>query len=673
MKSIVCCIVFLVSQSAVKGQFDLSYGLNSYAVRICLGNCSGYVQQPTQLLHDYHDGGLGSDNSRPNFRLEESEVEDMLDDVSWNIQTRMRYLDQEYNSLRSTIGEHLPAANQEKVQIRTELNTLNNQIEATLALPQPSLNTQEQLRMKEYLHEIHSLKNSVQAEMQRTLEKRFLNEQSRQDLQTQRATLIDDATWHISDEAQLLGILASNINATSNLMYDLLSINPAVSNNPVISGVGLLKSTLEDALIKGQFNLEDIQKAFAQAALIDGFTAGNDLLTATNAFAELGKRVADMTDLPADQNALRLEIQQQLASIDAHLNQYETRIVELNTILDAQRYMLQMIDNYLKNNGVSADFEYIPFSSPPPNACIAPENPGFQFEQLNPRDRVYDPSLTSNQRSRQFELEKISSDYPQILQRFEDHTSIGQADPVFSSLLELQTNEHVARMCLEFSGRMQQDFEEIRSMYPGVSPDLIQQWMNAASGKRYEALNYLPVSNEDFRYTLVDLVNLKSEMNSVIDHIQATTPIPYFACNIYTATLVSTIYGKDITTFKNNNNEWLTANQIAVKAALGDGFSYIGTGDQQKALNDASYLATIGKPVVAVYFNPNPGEHGHINFVLPGLNQSRSSSWQLYVPSVSNYSLTLSGECTNCFTDGMLSNAFGADKAPKVIFYVVEE
>jgi len=657
---------------ASNGQHSLNYGMNSVVLEMCFGNCSTIEQNPNQLLYRYNDGGFDSDMSSPQFKLEEIEVEDMLDNVASNINYRISNLKGKHDQLKTSIDQNLPAANQEKEDLIQETVVLNEDLNNTINRPDVTLNLEEQARMKVYLKEIHALKNTSQQELNKAMNRRKLNEEAREDLQEQRSTLLDETTWHTSDGAMLIGILASNINATSNLIYDLLAINPAVSKNPVVAGIGVLKSTIEESLVKGEFDLEKIQKAFAQAYLTDGISAGNDLLQATNAFYELGKRISDMTDLQGDQTELKNEIQRQLDLIDGYLRDYEDKIEQTTTVIEMNRYIIRMIDDYLNINGISSEFDYIPLQTPPPNSCIIPEGAGFEFELFNIRDEVYDPSLSMLQRKCQFEGDKINSEYPGVLERFEYHTSRGEPDPVFASLQEYQSNERSARMCLQYSQQMQEDFDEIRENYPDVSIDLVHSWLTAAEETRYTALNYLPVSNATFQFTPVDMQELHTEITSAITDIQNNEPIPDYACNIYTATLVNQVYGKDIDNFKNGQGGWLNANQLAVKATLGDGFSYVGVANDQTAIDQATYFATIGKPVVAIYYNSNGG-HGHINMLLPGLNTHWSEDWQRYVPLVTNYSLTQSGDCSNCFVEGRLSQTLGPDKAPHTIFYVVED
>lgn len=300
---------------------------------------------------------------------------------------------------------------------------------------------------------------------------------------------------------------------------------------------------------------------------------------------------------------------------------------------------------------------------------IAPE--GFEFTGFDFRNDLYDDIKKKAHKEAVHEWLNQGKDYDDVLARFDQFTSRGEPDPVFDNKEALLLNFHIAEQALQTSLKLSEDFDKIKAEYPGVSENIIREWVKAGKTKRYEAIGYMPLSDESFRFTVMDMGIVRREIVSVVEHIQQDFVIPQFACNIYTGTLANKLYNIDIDLFK-KNGQWLNANNLALKAAGDDRFKLIGVASSQENLDRAAYMATIGKPVIAIWANKTGG-HGHVNLLLPGMTDFRSTTWERYVPWVTNYSITEGNECSGCFNEGRLSNAFGKNKMDAVIFYYLED
>jgi len=139
------------------------------------------------------------------------------------------------------------------------------------------------------------------------------------------------------------------------------------------------------------------------------------------------------------------------------------------------------------------------------------------------------------------------------------------------------------------------------------------------------------------------------------------------ACNWFVGKAVDEIYG--VNSFKKKkNNEYYLANEIASKLANNefDGWTHIGTGNDQDVLILAGNKAELGKPVIAAWLNG--AGHGHVSLVMPGGLQT-SSGWGLDVPNSANMRLN---NINSSYIGCRLSYAFGSDKKSDVAFYTVD-
>jgi hypothetical protein len=624
--------------------------------------------QPSNLLYNFHDGGLDQDVCSPQVDFD-IETEKMLGYVKDNMNSRINTLQTQANGIRAGIAAGMPAILEHNTKQLQQMNTLKQQLQVTANQPPVVLDKVRQDQQEAYVKNLQQYKGVSEKELQSAISKRKLSQEAVTDLNRIKQDLLDETRWHSSDWAVLSSFVASNINAHSNLIYDLLAMNPTLSVNPVITTISELKGLFEESLIKGDLNPSAIRNGYLKARAIDALTAGNDLLGITNAFVSYGQSVAQMTSVPGDQEALRQEIKQQLLNIDKAIETYNQRIESTGAVIEYHKFIQEAIRSYFKTNGIDDQGMPAPLLKDlPPMQQITPE--GFNGINLGLQEQVFGKETSYTARSIASEKAKVEGDFSRALERVNTFTSHGQTDPVFASLSSYEETKRQAEMCIQYAGDIHRDLEKIKKDYPGVDEKLVIEWLQAGKQVRYMADQYLPYSDKQFRFTTVDMDLLRTEITQAITYVKQQEPIPDYACNIYTATLLHKLYGVDPGLFKHKNGDWLSANEIAARASIEGKFNAIGPALNQGNLDRASYLATIGKPVIAVYYSETG--HGHISLLLPGLNAgapSRSGSWGMWVPLITNYSLTTSGECSGCFTEGKMSDAFSKEKAKTTILY----
>jgi len=635
---------------------------------IGFNNKSFIRTQPSNLLYNFHDGGLDQDVCVPQVNFE-IPTKEMLRNVGDNMDNRINSLHTQEDGVRASIAMKMPSILTHNRKQIEQGNVLKNDLQIIANQPPMVLDKLRQDQREAYVKGVQQQRSASEKELQSAMSKRKLSQEAVSDLNRIKNDLLDETSWHSSDWALISSLVASNINAHSNLIYDLLSINPAVSNNPVIGTVSEIKALFEESLINGTLDPSVIRNGYIKARSIDALTAGNDLLGMTNAFYNYGKSVADMTSAPDDQKAMRQEIKQQLLMIEQEITKYNLRIESTNAVIEYHKFIQEAIKNYFKINGIKEDGTPAPtLKDLPPLQQITPG--GFTGISLRLQDQVFGKETSYTDRSIASEKAKTESDFTRALDRVKEFTSHGQPDPVFSSLSSYEETKRQAEMCIQYAGNITRDIEKIKRDYPNTDTKLIMEWLQAGKELRYMADQYLPYSDKQFRFTTVDMDLLRNEITLAINYVKQNEPIPDYACNIYTATLLSKIYGVDPSLFKHKNGDWLNASEIAARASMEAQFNAIGTALNQGNLDKAAYLATIGKPVIAVYYSVTG--HGHISLLLPGLNAGaafKSSSWDMWVPLITNYSLTTSGECTNCFMEGKMSDAFSKRKAETTVLY----
>lgn len=632
-------------------------------------NHSVFKTHPINMLYNYKDGGFQSDLSNANLDFDE-ETDVMLQNIEDNLDKRIINLKNKYKILSQKIITNSEQLFLEDISKLTATNSLNHNISRTLEEPQVIFTVQEFQKFNNYLKQVNSFKALSIRNLDKALRDRKLNIEAISDLKIHRENLLNETNWHSSSEAALIASLALNINATTNLIYDLLAIDPRVSNNPAIKTIGILKSTFEESLMKGQIDAVQIQKAFGEAYLIDGITSGSNLLQVTNTFYGLGKSIALMTQIDGDHKELRKTIKTQLDAIDIQINKYNENINKATKVIELRNHIIESINNYLTLNNISSEFQYVPLGLLPDIRSIPPLNEIFNFDRLDSRNTIYNKHLTFLDKQLKFQKGKNKYEYSLILERFNEFRNKGEEDSVFKTLADFEANKRKSDMCLEFSEKINQNFENIKELYPNTDKNLISNWIKASKKIMYEAKNYMPLVNDIYRFTPVDINNMRTEMIKIISFMENEIVIPSFASNIYTAKLVSIVYNIDENIFKKENGTWFTSNELAIKAMTKSNFNRLGFAIDQKTLDKASYFATIGKPVIAIYYNDNG--YGHVNLILPGLNTIKSVAWNKYVPLVTNYSLTPKGDCNKCYLEGKISDAFSYEKAKKTIIYVIE-
>jgi hypothetical protein len=649
-------------------QVSISGSYKNPMFTISFNNTSVIRTQPSNLLYNFHDGGLDQDACRPQADFDVA-TDQMLKYVADNMNSRIDALQTQASVVRAAIAAGMPAILEHNTKQLQQMNSLKQQLQVTANQPPIVLDKVRQDQQEAYVKNLQQYKGASEKELQGAMSKRKLSQEAVTDLNRIKTDLLDETRWHSGDWALVSSFVASNINAHSNLIYDLLAVNPALSGNPVITTVSELKALFEESLIKGELDPGAIRNGYLKAHAIDALTAGNDLLGITNAFVSYGQSVAQMTSVPEDQEALRQEIKQQLLSIDKAIETYNQRIESTRAVIEYHKFIQEAIRSYFKTNGIDDQGMPAPvLQDLPPMQQITPE--GFNGLNLGLQEQVFGKETSYTARSIASEKAKTEDDFTRALERVKEFTLHGQADPVFSSLSSYEETKRQADMCIQYAGDIHRDLEKIKKDYPGVDEKLVMEWLLAAKQVRYMADQYLPYSDKQFRFTTVDMDLLRTEITQAVIYLKQQEPIPDYACNIYTATLLHKLYGVDPSLFQHKNGSWLSANEIAARASIEGKFNAIGPALDQGNLDKASYLATIGKPVIAVYYSETG--HGHISLLLPGLNAgaaSRSGSWDMWVPLITNYSLTTSGECTGCFTEGKMSDAFSKEKAKTTILY----
>lgn len=639
---------------------------------ISFNNTSFIRNQPSNLLYNFHDGGLDQDVCYPQASFD-IPTKEMLMHVEDNMKNRIQFLHTQAGGVRNRISTGMPAILSHSEKQNQQTNTLKQQLQTLANQPTAVLDKLRQEQQDAYIRGVQDQRVLSEKELQSAINKRRLSQEAISDLNRIKTDLLNETNWHSGDWALISSLIASNINAHSNLIYDLLAINPAVANNPVIASISEVKALFEESLLSGSLDPSVIRNGYLKARAIDAFTAGNDLLGITNAFVAYGKSVAEMTSMPGDQEALKKEIERQLLTIDQAISRYNQRIESTNAVIEYHKFIQDAIKNYFKVNGVNENGAPLPvLKNLPSLEQITPD--GLMGINLGLQDQIFGKGTSYTDRSIASEKAKSQYDFTRILERVQSFTSKGQADPVFSSLNAYEETKRQAAMCLQYAEAINRDIEKIKQDYPNTDAKLVTEWVKAGKTLRYMADQYLPYSDKQFRFTTVDMDLLRTEITQAINYVKENEPIPDYACNIYTATLLNKLYGVDQGLFKRQNGEWLTANQIAARAAIDGKFNAIGTALNQSNLDKAAYFATIGKPVIAVYYSKTG--HGHVSLLLPGLNAgatSRSGSWEMWVPLITNYSLTTSGECTDCFTEGKLSDAFSKQKAESTMLYWISK
>lgn len=628
--------------------------------------------QPSGLLYNFHDGGLDQDMCVPQADFD-TQTDQMLKYVGENMDNRINFLHNRADAMRTSLTAGMPAILEHNTKQLQQGNTLKNQLVITANQPPLVLDKVRQDQQDTYLKNLRQYKGTSEQELQKAISKRQLSQEAVSDLTRLKNDLLDETRWHSSDWALMSSLIASNINAHSNLIYDLLAINPALSGNPVVGTISEIKGLFEESLIKGELNPATIRNGYLKARAIDALTAGNDLLSITNAFVSYGQSVAQMTSVPQDQEALRQEIQRQLLNIDNEIRKYNQRIESTGAVIEYHKFIQESIRNYFKTNHIDDQGMPTPvLKELPPMQQITPG--GFTGISLGLQEQAFGKETSFTARSVASEKAKTEYDFTMALARVNEFTAHGQPDPVFPSLSSYEDTKRQAYLCIQYAEDINRDLEKIRKDYPTVNESLAMDWLQAGKQLRYMADQYMPYSDKQFRFTTVDMDLLRTEITQAVNYIKQTEPIPDYACNIYTATLLTKLYGVDQALFQRKNGSWLSANEIAARASIDGKFNAIGPAFHQGNLDRASYLATIGKPVIAVYYSETG--HGHISLLLPGLNAgaaSRSGSWDMWVPMITNYSLTTSGECTSCFTEGKMSDAFSKEKAKATVLYWIDK
>lgn len=186
----------------------------------------------------------------------------------------------------------------------------------------------------------------LKAELQKSI-----NQNALADIQKIKADLLDYSSWRSHDGTLAAGIVASNINAMCDLVYNLMEIPPG--SKAVVTGLDITRKSFEKAIQSGKIDANEISGVVGEMILADKLTSGNILLKMTNTFKELGQDIYEMSNLSSQQKEFKNEVKRQIESIDKEIERYQNAIQKSENLMREKERMLLFIDVYVdlnKNN-----------------------------------------------------------------------------------------------------------------------------------------------------------------------------------------------------------------------------------------------------------------------------------------------------------------------------------
>jgi len=248
---------------------------------------------------------------------------------------------------RERLRQEQERLKQEQERLRLEQER-NNQEQARIKQEQERISAEKERARQAYLGKLKNFRNNeVQNQYDKAIRERILSIQAKEDLKSIKNELLSKSWWHRQDAALLAGIIASDINAISFLIFNLLEFDPKNPSTPVIS---ISLEVLDEMLIKGEFNEIEIAKIIRDAAISEKALEGNTLLQLVKVFKDFGVKIGESTELPESQRRMRNEIRAQLERIDQEILRYERQINDANQIINAKDKIIQSIDKYLEQN-----------------------------------------------------------------------------------------------------------------------------------------------------------------------------------------------------------------------------------------------------------------------------------------------------------------------------------
>lgn len=610
---------FLMYAQLAVGQPYFKADFNGPYSRITLHATGKVYTEPIMLLHNYRDGGMDNDGAVPQVDFK-AETKAMLDKTESNIDARIKELNAKYQQLYHDVQNGMPSIVIENEKYKNKANVLNVQLSRISQKPDLFVTVTQQIALQRYLEQVFSLKEATNKELTKILEKQQISQQFLGDLRKLREELLSDQQWHSSDAALAVGVLAYNTLATSNLIYDLLGINPALENNPLIFSLTTFKETFQESIISGQLNYAEVRDAFILARAKDAAKPG-DLIKVADAMATLAQTMKKMTELPEDHAALKQEVRDQLDAIDRQIGLYQQNNQRSEEVIALHRYILKAIDDYIKLNQIDDQFrmDVIPM----PNLPLEHIRPkGYDLKGIELREPLY-KNFNPLKAELLFEQHKQNSDYPKISRRYASFVEAGKADPVFIKPDHLSENERTARLSLQYANLLLEQLNEPEESKVAVSVDQVRELLNHAKTSRYVAMNYMP-SKKVAGFSLFPDGFITQEMDQVQAEMKKLSVVLPDTNVVYTSMALNRIYKVNQRLFQNEKGDWLSGRELGARTAIAADFHYLGTAEQQKTLDVAAYLSTSGKPVIAVCTNAEGIVT--IGMVLPGLNVEKSGS-----------------------------------------------
>lgn len=648
-------ILFAVAGRESMGQYrikaDYSVFKSPYS-KLTLQD-GGFVHlQPVNMLYGYRDGALYEDEARPQIDFK-VETDIMLAKVEGNIEKRLKKLDEKKQELNSLLAKGFPGANAAAFQLQQHTLNRNSNLQS-LATQQARILTElQQLSLQKYLDNLNAIKSISNKHADKALYKQQLAKNALRDLEKLQASLLEETNWHRSDGSLAGGLLAANLLATSNLIYDLLGMNPALKGRLGIKTFAAIKSHLQDMLIAGEVDPEKVADLFFDAATMDAGDDGSDLETIAEAMIGLAETVKLMTELPEEQKNLKEVVKEQLLKIQIGIREYSEREMTNRRVWELHRYMIESIDNYLRLNNVFVPYEPPPAPYvPPPAEHIRPR--GFDFKGFEYRNDTYQ-GIIPLKADVEYEKRKMEAAWKVALTRFNNSIAGGKPDPVFATAEALAADRRKSALCIRYA-----------AAFAERAPAMVINWLEAAREIRYTALQYHRFEEKPLRYSTVNTDSItykvtEAALYTMQQHSAGKESL------IFSLRLAALVYAAPVTALQNNLQQWPKAEELVVHAARDSVFLYLGAATDQHTLDSAAYLATAGTPVWAIGIKQN-GEN-EVALLLPGANagkQAWCANWSRWMPYAAGYAIA----CENFeINNATMDKVFKLCKPEEIFLY----
>jgi hypothetical protein len=205
-------------------------------------------------------------------------------------------------------------------------------------------------KIQDYQDNLRKTQNELFSKIKKQKNLLKVNQEVLNDMNKLKNELTSKSWWHRQDASLLTGIIAANINATCNLIFNMLQLNPSIGGNPYIKAVNISYGTIDKAMWDGNYNIKQISEDFAKAATLDKLTSKAPMYSLTYALYEYGEKVKSSTELPESQRKMRKEFNKYFQQIDNAILKYENRIKQNEHQLNLATKINMSIDNYLQLN-----------------------------------------------------------------------------------------------------------------------------------------------------------------------------------------------------------------------------------------------------------------------------------------------------------------------------------